>query len=258
MASKGTKNTAISFGSYTITVALHKAHQSRDIKTAYVNEAGEKVTMSGSSGGGSRTVAPGVHKAADLGGGTYLPLPEEELDAIVEASQERWQQMRVLETIDYRQVPTERILGSYWLQPAAGTAQGLLLLHMGLTDTDRVAVVKWIGSSREKLGVLRPRRVGGKRALLLSEIAFANDFADPDSDALSINEAEAMLGDSVAAREAAQALVEAFARERGDEQRIDTASDEAVDARLALVQRLQAGRFDEQLDELEAALEAAV
>lgn len=252
MATKGTKNTSISFGDFAIEVTLAKAERSRDLKTEYVNEHGAKVTVGGARGGGSRTPAPGVEKAVRLSDTRVVRLPADEMQAIEDASRERWSAMEVLETIDYRQVPTDRITASYWLQPQNGTAQGLYLLHKGLSDTDKVAIVRWVGTSREKLGVIRPRMVkvsgGYERALLLSEVVFANDFADPDEDVLSINDAEAMLedGDSLGHLrkiETARELVLAFARQPGDEKAIETASDGAVDARLALFGRL----MDEQL-----------
>jgi non-homologous end joining protein Ku len=255
MATKGTSKTAIAFGDFEITVSMKKAKASRDLKTEYVNEAGEKVTMSGGYGG-SRTPAPGVEKAVRISDSQVVRLPGDELARIEDESKSGWSKMQVLEAIDYRQVPTERIEGSYWLQPSQGSSQGLYLLHKGLSDTDKVAVVKWVSTSREKLGVIRPRwiRRGGEmlRALLLSELTFANDFVEPDADALAINEAEAMMEERdplarLNAIETARKLVTAFARERGDEKHVDTASDTAVDARLALLERLQAEAFERAL-----------
>jgi non-homologous end joining protein Ku len=261
MASSGTRGTQISFGSFELAASLVKANGSRDLKLERVDKHGCRLSPSG--GGGTRRgvdAAAGESYAVRLAGDTLVRLPQDELDAIAEASRDRFGSMRVLECIDYRQVPTERIQGSYWLQPAQGSARGLFLLHKALADRDRVAVVQWVASSREKLGVIRPRwirRQGGQhRALLLSELSFANDFAEPDVDVLSINEAERMFesADPVAftrAVEAACELVDAFARQPGDPKRIDEASDTAVDARLALLERLQE-------EALTASLEASV
>lgn len=258
MAEKGTRNTAIAFGDYEIAVTLTKANGSRDLKVERVNAFGEKVTNRGGGGGG---YPPGAAKAVRLAGDIVVRLPAEELEAIEKASKDAYATMRVLETIDYRQVPTERIVASYWMQPHAGTGRGLRLLAEGLKRTGRVAVVKWVATSREKLGVIRVRRalprqmeVGpgrprdwprneAKLALLLSELTFANDFLAPDEDALAINDVEIPEG----AIEAAERLVKAFAR-RG-EHKLDTASDEAVDARLALFRRLAEKQSNEALAE---------
>lgn len=267
MATTGTRNTQIAFGTFQISVCMRKAHQPRDLKTEYVNEAGEKVTMGGGAGG-SRKPAAGVEKAVRVTPDHVVRLPADELARIEDSSKARWEQMRVLECVDYRQVPTERILGSYWLQPAQGSAQGLYLLHRALNEQHCVAVVKWCSSSREKLGVIRPRWRGTDRALLLSELSFANDFADPDEDALAINEAEAMLEDRDPASHdrmvsAARELVAAFKRAPGHEKHIETASDEAVDARLALLERLQGEAFAAgceqagRVAELQAAIDRA-
>jgi hypothetical protein len=234
---------------------MQKAHQSRDLKTEYVNEAGEKVTMSGGPGGGSRTPAPGVSKAVRCGD-HVVRLPQYELDAIEQASRDAWSAMQVLEVIPYGKVETERIQGAYWLTPSQGSARGLYLLHAALYRVEQVAVVKWISTSREKLGVVRPMWVvrGDEhcRALLLLELSFANDFVAPDDDALAINEAEAMLaGDPEAhdvAIEAATQLVSAFMRDPDGREAIETASDSAVDARLALLARLQNAGLGAALD----------
>lgn len=262
MATKGTRTTSITFGSFEISASLVKAKKSRDITTELVDAAGVKISGGGGGYGGGRrkpNVEAGEARAVRVAGDVVIRLPQDELDAIEQESKDQWGAMQVLECIPYQQVPTERIEGSYWLQPAQGSAAGLYLLHKALGEEHKVAIVKWVSTSREKLGVIRPRwiRRDGKllRALLLSELVFANDFADPDDDVLAVNEAEAMMqerdGDAHRkAVEQARNLIKAFAHERGDDKAVETASDEAVDARIALLNRLQ----DEQLN---AALEGS-
>jgi non-homologous end joining protein Ku len=242
MASKGTRNTAIAFGDYEITVAMFKAETSRDPKFEKFLKPGVPAPTAKRGSSGATAAYPAVE-----GTDGKVRVPVEELEAIEEASKAQHATMRVLETIDYRQVPTERITGSYWLQPRAGTAKGLALLAHGLKNTGRVAVVKWVSTSREKLGVIRARTVEGKLALLLSELVFANDFTGPDEDTLAINDVE-LTGQAV---HVAERLVKSFARD--GEHKIDTASDTAVDGRIALVERLR----DQELDDALAATAAA-
>lgn len=256
MASSGTRGTSISFGSFELQAQLVKAEKSRDLKLERVDAEGRKVS-GGGFGGGRRGVDVEEGEAYALRQGDVLiRFPQDDLDAIEQASKAEFGSMKVLECIDYRQVPTERITGSYWLQPAQGSAQGLFLLHSALSNRQKIAVVQWVANSREKLGVIRPRMVrrqgGHFRALLLSELAFANDFAEPDADVLSINEAERMMieaGSASGAVERARELVDAFSRQPGDPKVIDEASDTAVDARLALLERLQNERLAAQLEE---------
>lgn len=248
MADRGTRNTRIAFGDYEIAVALKKCQTSRDPKTEYVNEAGE--TVKGSAG--TRGKAPdGCEKAVRLSEAKVVRLPQDRLEAIAEGSKDRYESMEVLECIDYRKVPTERICGSYWMQPREGTARGLRLLAEALRASGTVAVVKWVGTSREKLGVIRVRGREGELALLLSELAFANDFLRPDEDALAINDVDPPESRSLTA---ALGLVGAFARKPGDPHAIDEASDTAVDARLALIEELS---DDSMREELEASVETA-
>jgi len=244
MATKGTRNTAIAFGGFEIKVSMKKCEASRDLKTEVVDGAGQKVSMGG--GGGRRTLKDDEARAVRVSEESVIRLPQDELDAIEAKSKEDYEQMQVLETIDYRQVPTERICGSYWLQPAAGSAKGLALLAEALRQTDKVAVVKWVSTSREKLGVIRVRRETGHRALLLSELVFANDFLAADEDALEINNVTL---DERSVKVAVN-LIQSFARAPGGERMVDSATDEAVDARLALFERLSEA-------ELIAALEAS-
>ena len=248
MATRGTRNTSIAFGGFEIAVSLSKAHHSRDLKTEVVDPSGKKVSMGG--GGGRRTLRDGESRAVRLSDEKVLRLPTEALAVIEEESKGRYEQMQVLETIDYRQVPTERILGSYWLQPAQGSAKGLALLAAALRERGRVAVVKWCSSSREKLGVIRVRGVEGSRALLLSELAFDNDFAPADEDALEINNVEV----DDRSLSVAVGLIESFARQSDAPAALDDASDEAVDARLELFTCLSDADLDEAL---EASVDAA-
>jgi non-homologous end joining protein Ku len=250
MAQRGTRGTSISFGSFELTASLVKAKISRDVKLERVDAVSERLSASG--GPGTRRgvdTAAGESYALRLAGDVLVRVPQPELDAIERESKDRFGSMRVLECIDYQQVPTERIDGSYWLQPAQGSSRGLFLLHKALSDADKVAVVQWVATSREKLGVIRPRWVrqqgGYHRALLLSELVFANDFAEPDADVLAINEAERMMESEPGYLDhvhAAGRLVAAFSRQPGDPRAIDEASDSAVDARLALVERLVSER----------------
>jgi non-homologous end joining protein Ku len=249
MATRGTRNTTIAFGGFQIAVTMKKAPTSRDLKTEIVNPEGVKVNAPGGGGGGTRTLRPGQSRAVRLSDTSVIRLPQDDLDRITEHSKTNWQDMEVLEAIDYRQVPTERILGSYWLQPAQGSAKTMLMLAGALRDTSKVLVVKWCASSREKLGVIRVRGVEGKRALLLSELAFANDFLTPDEDALEINNADV----DERSQGVAVSLIESFARGAGDPVAIDEASDDAVDARLRLFQRLADEQTGRELEEAVAA-----
>jgi len=249
---KGTSNQSISFGDFAIEVAFSKTTFSRDPKTEYVRdelnpETGEvvpvTVTMSGASrggGSGSRTVADDVYKAVRVSPDKVLRLDPAVLEEVERQSVETWKTMTVLETIDYRSVPTERITGSYWVQPRNGTGFALALLTKALYESDRVAVVKWVATTREKLGILRPRRSG--TAMMLCELAFANDFREPDEDVL-LGEFADQISD--AALDAAKQLVQSLGRPRGGEQRVDTASDSAVDARLTYIERLHAEQFEQ-------------
>jgi non-homologous end joining protein Ku len=235
MTSKGTRGTAIDFGGYELSDADRVDEETGEITTVPT-----KTTMSGVAG--SRTPAPGVYKAVRLSEEKVIRLPEDDLVEIVEHSLAAYETMQVLETIDYRSVPTERIIGTYYLQPRAGTAKGCRMFFEALRQSELVAVVKWVGSSREKLGVIRARVVNGKSVLHLSELAFGDDMLEPDED-ISLDDVE--VGEK--AITAAVTLVDGFRRKHGAEKQIDTATDTAVNARIALVERLADTELDEAL-----------
>jgi non-homologous end joining protein Ku len=230
VADRGTRATRISFGAYAISVSMKKAQHSRDLKTKIV-DAVTFVPRAASGGVTRRGPGPGEVRVIE---GTKVVLPPEDLARIEQDSKGRYEAMTVLECIDYRQVPTERIVGAYWLQPRDGTAHGLRVLYDALRAEKKVAIVQWVATNREKLGVIRPRLTRHGRALLLSELSFADDFSAPDDDALSINDVAQPTDGEV---DAACKLVRAFAREDGTVN-VDTATDSAVNARLELAERL--------------------
>lgn len=251
MASRGTRNTELEFGGFMVAISFKKCHHSRDLKTEVVNEQGAKIA--GGGGGGNRKLRDGEARAVRVSEQHIVRLPQVELDKIVERSQTTYERMQVLETVDYRQVPTERIDESYWIQPAQGSASTLALLAEALRQTGKVAIVKWVASSREKLGVIRVRGREGERALLLSELAFANDFLAADGDALEINNVEL----DERAVPIAVNMIESFARPSGAAPQVDMATDTAVDARIALFKLLCDTQTEQQLEASVAAVEAA-
>jgi non-homologous end joining protein Ku len=245
MAGPGSRHIALAFGDFEIAVTMKKAQFSRDLKTEIVDADGHKRSGGGGGGGSARKpdTDAGESRAVRLSETNVIRLPQEDLDHIAAISALNFRDMRVLESIDYRDVATERIVGSYWLEPAQGTAVALRALAEALRAAGRVLVVKWApagASPREHLGVVRVRGRAGRMALLLSELTFANEFAEATDSALTIN----AVAPSQAQIDAAEKLIDGYARTPFEAPALERESDSAVDARLALYERLLMAQFE--------------
>ncbi len=126
------------------------------------------------------------------------------------------EEMRVVGFVDYRHVPAERIVGSYWLGAGGpGAPRVLALLRAAMLGAGRVAIVKWTKRTRQALGILRPRG----DALLVLELAFADDRVEPPPAATTFSAAKVVEAEVTAAQRLIHAL--AATRETLDDLRDD-------------------------------------
>lgn len=148
--------------------------------------------------------------------------------------------VRVLEFIDYRRVPTDRLAGSFWVQPDPGFERPLATLMAALIDTHRAIVCKFALKSRQRLAVIRPRKVDGGHALLLNLVVFADDWRQPDARVLSAAEHLGTV-DRVAVEHAKTIIGEMI----GDGHKLHEERDELVVTMSALAERAANGHYDD-------------
>jgi non-homologous end joining protein Ku len=142
--------------------------------------------------------------------------------------------IEIVDFIDRRKGPRERILGSYYL----GTASAPRLfadLRKAMQDTSRVAVVRWTKRKGQSLGILTPHPTG---ALCVLELAFYAETRAPAPECLAHAHAEP------AAEEVAGAvdLILAMAGRRED---LDSYADRRWQAERELEVRALEGELDD-------------
>lgn len=189
--------------------------------------------------------------------GSFVDLTEQLVDIEERTKLDR---MEVVATIDVGQVPRERVTGSYYLAPNGDNAPKVLrLLYEALKGTRRAAVVKWTKKSRQACGVITAH--GKTGALVLVEVAWAEDVRTPNARVLAHQQAEVY--------ESEVATAKALVAEMNDtREALDELRDDALRLREELRAAVEAGEVDtfemppvveapEELD-LEALLKASI
>lgn len=122
--------------------------------------------------------------------GTFVDLTEH-LERIEEEA--KLEAIEILTFIDRRNVPRERIVGSYFT--ALGGTLGLALaraLLEAMRESGRVAVIRWTKRKGQTLGVLIPHASGALEAL---ELAWAVQVRTPNAECLAHLRAEVTQGE---------------------------------------------------------------
>ncbi len=147
--------------------------------------------------------------------------------------------MEVVSTVPSASIPRERVVAASWVastDPRA--ARVLALLWRGLDSTTRVAAVRWTKRTNQALGVLVPRTLpGGKRALALLEMEWAENMRPAPASATGPMDADV----SDAEMDAAKRLVEALA---GKPSELDELRDERLAKRAELLNLAREGKVE--------------
>jgi DNA end-binding protein Ku len=178
-------------------------------------------------------------------GQRFRRIPDVEL--VAARAETKLDTVELLEFIDYRKVPTDRLAGSFWLQPDPGFEKPLGVLMEAMRRDGRAMVVRYAVRDRQRLGVIRVRKVDGGSALLLNDVAFANTWRAPDEQVLAPSQVEALDERSVAA---ALRIIEGLS---GDGEALSDARDELPDKLRQIVERAHEGIYDDPARVLELA-----
>jgi non-homologous end joining protein Ku len=148
--------------------------------------------------------------------------------------------VELLEFIDYRRVPTDRLSGFFYVQPDPGFAKSLRTIIEAMRHEKRAMLVKFTVRKRQRLGVIRAREDSpGKWILVLNGVAFAAEVRAPDERVLEPAMVEEVDERSV---EAARRIIRAHS---GPGETLDTARDELPDLLGEIARRAQEGIFDD-------------
>jgi non-homologous end joining protein Ku len=170
-------------------------------------------------------------------------IPESEIKA--ESATTALDSIEVLEFIDYRRVPTDRLNGSYWIQADPGFDKPLETMIEALRRSRTAMVVKYAVRSRQRLGVIRARHVfGDEYALLLNDVVFADLWRAPDDRVLAPN---AVIPDE----RSVQSALEIIASMRGSGESLESAADDLPPALTILAERAVDGVYEDKIRTLE-------
>lgn len=197
---------AINFGLVTIPVELYSATEdhtisfrqfergtSDRIRYKRINErTGEEVPFSD------------IVKGADVGGGEYVIIEPEELEAIAPG---RSRTIDINTFVELDEIDPIHFQKTYWLAPAKeeyGRSYGLLLQAM--EKTNRAGIASFVMRGKEYLTAVR----AGDGMLVLNTLLFAEDIRDPAKELKSLPEISTARGKEI---EMAVSLIESMTDE---------------------------------------------
>lgn len=189
------------------------------------------------------TVCKGVYV-----GDTFRRVPPSELDYAKAAT--KLDRVELLEFVDYRRVPTDRLDGAFYVQPDPGFARPLRTLMRAMRADGKAMLVKWSLRDRQRLGVIRVREIDGEDVLLLNAVTFAAQWRAPDEQVYEPARVEVDAAEEARAVAAAQRIIVSY---HGTGEALDTAEDELPNLLIEVVQRAHDGVYDEAVRTLELA-----
>lgn len=188
------------------------------------------------------TVVKGVRVGDD-----FRVVPPSEIDYATAAT--HIGRVELLEVIDYRRVPTDRLGGAHWIQPDPGFARPLAVLIAALKRDGNAMLVKWSARSRQRLGVIRVRRTDHGDALMLNDVTFAAQWKDPDDRVLEPSRVEDIAERSIVA------ACEILKSHHGIGEALETAEDDLPALHTEIVERAHDGLYDDPQRVLKLAAE---
>lgn len=198
------------------------------------SEPGEYRSVLVEEGTGIEVEAADVRRGVRLADGTFVDCTER-LAAIEEHT--RIERMEVIGTVDATRLPTARVKASHYVTANGEDApETLRLLFEAIRATRRMAVVKWTQKTRQKEGVIVARpSMGG--ALVLLELAWAEDFRAPGPRQLAHMQAEVTRSEVDAARDLMNALADS-------PELLNELRDDAIELREELKRAALDGKVD--------------
>jgi DNA end-binding protein Ku len=117
-----------------------------------------------------------IVKGADVGGGAYVMLDQDELDSVAPG---RSRALEILTFIDQADIDPIYYQKTYYLAPGSDeTARTYALLRDAMAEADRVAIGTLVMRGKEYLAAIRPDRA----LLVLETMFFADEIRDPNEE----------------------------------------------------------------------------
>jgi DNA end-binding protein Ku len=175
---------AINFGLVTIPVELYSATEDHTVSfRQFERGTSDRIRYKRVNERTGKEVAfSDIVKGADLGGGEYVIIEPEELDAIAPG---RSRTIDINSFVDLDEIDPIHFQRTYWLAPAKeeyGRSYGLLLQAM--EKTNRAGVATFVMRGKEYLTAVR----AGDGLLVLNTLLFPADIRDPAQELKSLPE----------------------------------------------------------------------
>ena len=167
----------ISFALLSIPVKLYTAQRQKDIGFNQLERAtGARLKQKRvSSVSGDEVPAEEVQKGYDLGGGRFVVVEQEELDALVPRDAANEKTIQVLDFVNLADIDPVYYEKAYYIAPDKGGTRPYALLVCAMSETGKVAIAKVVMRTKEYLTVLRP--IG--TMLCMETTLYADEVVDP-------------------------------------------------------------------------------
>src|ERR1700691_2092121 len=166
---------ALSFGLVTVPVGVYSA---TDDKTIHFNQL-ERGTSDRvrnkrvNERTGEEVAFDAIVKGYDLGGGRYVVVEPEELEAVEPG---RSKTIDITDFVDLDEIDPVFYKSTYYLAPqGAGAERAYALLRHAMSDTKKVGIATFVMRGKQHLVGIRP----DKRVLALETMYFADEVRDP-------------------------------------------------------------------------------
>lgn len=199
----------ISFALLSVPVKLFTAQRPKDIRFNQIEKStGVRIKQKKVSGEtGDEVTNEDVVRGFDLGGGRYVYVDDNELDALAPRDAANEKTIQILDFVDLADIDPIYYDKAYYIAPDKGGLRPYALLVAAMKATGKVAVAKVVMRTKEYLTTIRP--VGDH--LCMETMFFADEVVDPGE----IDELDAVAGVQIAEKELdmAKMLVETTAGE---------------------------------------------
>jgi DNA end-binding protein Ku len=179
----------ISFALLSVPVKMYSATRSKDISFNQLEKAtGERIKQKRvSSVTGDEVATEDIVKGYDMGGGRYVIIEPEELEALAPKDANNEKTIVVQEFVDSTDIDPVYYEKPYYIGPDKGGARAYRLLVKAMTEMNKVAIAKVVIRQKEYLTTLRPKG----NVLCMETMLFHDEVINPaDVEELTVDGSE--------------------------------------------------------------------
>ena len=167
----------ISFALLSVPVKLYTAQRQKDISFNQLERStGARIKQKRVSGvSGEEVPAEDIIKGYDLGGGRYVTVEQEELDALAPRDAANEKTIQILDFVDITEIDPLFYEKGYYIAPDKGGARPYALLVRAMKETNKVAIAKVVMRTKEYLTAIRP--IGN--LLCMETMLYPDELVDP-------------------------------------------------------------------------------